>query len=256
MLHEILLRNMAVFTLHKPLGATPLQALSLLRAQHPELAREPLTYAGRLDPMAEGLLLALSGEDRFHAKSFQQLPKTYCATFALGFVSDTGDTLGMVTKNASRILCSEEECIQALHALVGKHDVAMPAYSAYKVQGKPLHVWAKAHRLHEINVPRRLMCIDAVRKSSLHVVRAQDFLVSVSDAIAKVSGDFRQQEILDRWTVVLRDVQEVVLLSCELDVASGTYIRSLAEILGDHLGTGALLYRLLRTSVGEYTLSQ
>jgi tRNA pseudouridine55 synthase len=38
------------------------------------------------------------------------------------------------------------------------------------------------------------------------------------------------------------------------DVSSGTYIRSLAEDIGKGLGTGAYLYRLVRTTVGSYKL--
>lgn len=43
-------------------------------------------------------------------------------------------------------------------------------------------------------------------------------------------------------------------LEISADVSSGTYIRSLAEDIGEVLGTGAYLADLIRTSVGEYDL--
>lgn len=256
---------MSVLSVYKPLGATPLQALDALRVERPEFAHEPMTYAGRLDPMAEGLLIVLTGEDRHRAKEFQQLDKTYRATFVLGFGSDTGDVLGKceVMKLGSsevgevkddRQQTAEERYERIKNILLGDHDVSMPVYSSYKVKGKPLHVWAKSGRLDEIEVPHRVMHVDAVRDVEVSTMSADVFLQSVIENISKVSGDFRQEEIVNRWREVMRDVKEVTLVSCELDVQSGTYIRSLAGVLGEQLQTGAMLYRLVRTRVGEFSL--
>lgn len=252
---------MAVLFVYKSLGATPLQTLDALRVEFPDLAAEPMTYAGRLDPMAEGVLVVLTGDDRYRAKEFQQLDKTYQVTFALGFCSDTGDVLGMVERRGSEVhdefARSLKEHVQANveRVLLGEHDVVMPVYSSYVVQGKPLHVWAKSHRLHEIVVPRRVMRVDAVRTGEITSLSREVFLDSVFEKIAKVSGDFRQAEILERWARVARGSGEVMLVSCELDVQSGTYIRSLAGVLGAYLGVGAIVYRLVRTRVGEREIS-
>lgn len=57
------------------------------------------------------------------------------------------------------------------------------------------------------------------------------------------------------------EVREARLLSFDFPtlkvrfiVSSGTYIRSLARDLGEHLGTGAYLKELVRTRVGEFKL--
>lgn len=248
---------MAVVSIYKPLGATPLQALDALRVGRPELAHEPMTYAGRLDPMAEGLLVVLTGEDRHRAKEFQKLEKTYRATFVLGFGSDTGDVLGKCEVGEmkdGRQQTADKRCEEITNILLGDHDVEMPVYSSYKVKGKPLHVWAKSGRLHEIEVPRRVMHVDDVRNVEVTKISGEVFLQSVIEGIGKVSGDFRQEEIVARWREVMCDVKEVTLVSCELDVQSGTYIRSLAGVLGEQLQTGAMLYRLVRTRVGDFSL--
>ncbi|MEK9157422.1 MAG: hypothetical protein AAB448_04850 [Patescibacteria group bacterium] len=257
---------MSIISVYKSLGETPLQTLDALRVERPELAHEPMTYAGRLDPMAEGLLIVLTGEDRHRAKEFQKLDKTYRATFVLGFGSDTGDTLGLLTRHAGlrpgiqrnkedagpRVKPGVTKNIESI--LLGDHEVLMPVYSSYKVKGKPLHVWAKSGRLSEIEIPRRVMHVDAVRDVEVNTMFADVFLKSIIEGIGKVSGDFRQEEIVKRWKEVMRDVKDVTLVSCELDVASGTYIRSLAGVLGEQLQTWALLYRLVRTRVGDFSL--
>jgi tRNA pseudouridine55 synthase len=44
------------------------------------------------------------------------------------------------------------------------------------------------------------------------------------------------------------------LLELEIDCGGGTYIRSIARDLGETLGTGGLLERLVRTRIGRFTL--
>ena len=46
------------------------------------------------------------------------------------------------------------------------------------------------------------------------------------------------------------------ILKIRVRVSSGTYIRSLAHDLGQILGTGAYLYDLVRTSIGQYNLNK
>jgi tRNA pseudouridine55 synthase len=59
------------------------------------------------------------------------------------------------------------------------------------------------------------------------------------------------------------EIKEIEILGLEGDratfrarVATGTYLRSVAHDLGHDLGMGAHLSRLVRTSVGEFTLSE
>jgi tRNA pseudouridine55 synthase len=69
----------------------------------------------------------------------------------------------------------------------------------------------------------------------------------------------RQQEVVLKPVQV--EIKEFVILGVEADraqfrarVASGTYMRSVAHELGQHLGCGAHLELLRRTSVAEFTL--
>ena len=48
-----------VVNLYKQMGETPRERLERLRQQRPYYEHEVLSYAGRLDPMAEGVLLCL-----------------------------------------------------------------------------------------------------------------------------------------------------------------------------------------------------
>ncbi len=85
-----------IHLVNKKEGETPLAALERLCRDHG--IYEKVTYAGRLDPMASGLLLVLSGDDVHKKDSMLEHTKTYEFTILLGAATDTGDILGKVTE--------------------------------------------------------------------------------------------------------------------------------------------------------------
>ena len=60
-----------VLNLYKPQGVTPLELIDRFRQKHPEYKDEKLGYAGRLDPMAEGILLVLVGDENKKRKTYE-----------------------------------------------------------------------------------------------------------------------------------------------------------------------------------------
>ncbi|PSO45951.1 MAG: tRNA pseudouridine(55) synthase, partial [Parcubacteria group bacterium QH_9_35_7] len=61
--------------LDKPISLTPLQTIEKFKEQNPKYKDKKMSYAGRLDPMAEGLLLCLVGEENKNREEYQQLEK-------------------------------------------------------------------------------------------------------------------------------------------------------------------------------------
>ena len=75
---------MPSFKIWKPVGLTPLEAIETLKEKEASLKEAKMTYAGRLDPLASGVLILLAGEDRFNKEDYLKLPKTYevgCSRF-------------------------------------------------------------------------------------------------------------------------------------------------------------------------------
>ena len=52
-----------MINVYKPVGISPLDVIKLLQEKNPEYRGVSVTYAGRLDPLAEGVLLLLAGEE-------------------------------------------------------------------------------------------------------------------------------------------------------------------------------------------------
>ena len=68
----------------------------------------------------------------------------------------------------------------------------------------------------------------------------------ITERINKVSGDFRQNAITERWNDVCSKNKDKKLLICEMEakVSAGTYIRSLCDRLGNFLGIFFFIYLL------------
>jgi tRNA pseudouridine55 synthase len=242
---------MAVFNIYKPVGATPLEMIERLRQVRPKLAGVKMTYAGRLDPLAEGVLIILSGPDRFHKPKYLNLDKEYRADICFGITTDTFDVMGVIedVSDPPDILSDKKVFKQ----FVGRNMFPYPPFSSYKVEGKPLFVWAKAGRLHEIKIPLKEMVINRIRVIDKKKLPLSDIAQSAIERINLVDGDFRQGRIKALWRKTaskksLRLPVYTILIQCE----SGTYIRRLAHEAGVRVGSGACLYRLTRTAVGDF----
>jgi tRNA pseudouridine55 synthase len=241
---------MSVHNVYKPLGWSSLDAVKELRRQQPDLVDIPITYAGRLDPMAEGVMVILSGEDRLAKSEFQKLNKMYKATFLFGVTSDTYDCLGLTETGGQNDLDLNKEEISEF--LLGTHQLPFPPYSAYRVNGKPLHYWAKLKKLDEIVIPDKEMRVLSIQDLRLYKKDVDQVKSDLIRRVRLVRGDFRQEEIIERWKDFQISEGMMQLARCTLAVTSGTYIRSLAHEMGKVFGCGAILFSLERISVGTY----
>ena len=121
-----------VLNLYKQSGETPRERLERLRVQRPHYEHEVLSYAGRLDPMAEGVLLCLVGSANKRREAYLELSKEYVLDVLFGFSTDTYDVLGRVageprarTKRAQRIPRAYRAGVPALLQQNGRGQVAV-----------------------------------------------------------------------------------------------------------------------------------
>lgn len=245
---------------NKLLAETPLQAVIRSRytfAIGPEI---PVSYAGRLDPAAEGLLLLLVGGENRHRHAYEYVSKTYRATFLVGVATDSADLLGVPTLiSPISIPISLERCQRILN---GGHLLSPPAYSSVSIDGKPLYAWTKQGITKPM--PSRLMSVyqaDVIHHSAdsenvTEAIATTQLLERITYLTSHVSGDFRQPIIQEVWAkeLITHAHTRWHTLSLTLTVKSGTYIRSLVTLLSYTLGIPLTLYQLIRTRVGPYSL--
>lgn len=244
---------MGVHLIDKQAGETPLSALGRLRLLYPELAEKPLTYAGRLDPLATGIIIVLSGGSIEHKQDFLNLEKEYECELLLGVSTDTGDILGLVTDSKEMEEISEDRIRQAVSQFVGTHIQRYPVFSSKAVDGKPL--WLHAREGSGVATPDHEVIIHSIEFLGMRSTRTNELLADITSRIEGVVGDFRQAEITAKWQQLLGTHHaNHQLVRIRAVVSSGTYMRVLAEDIGKALGVPALAYTIHRTRVGNYVL--
>lgn len=242
----------SVITMCKKLGETPLAALDRLRVKQPELKTETLSYIGRLDPMAEGEMLVLVGEENKNREAYLALDKEYECEILFGVATDTSDLLGLVTENAIADFVAKDTLAEKIKLFLGKRLQEYPIYSSKPVKGKPLHMWAREGRICDIEIPKKEIEIYSIELLDFYTIRRAALLQMAEERIPLVKGDFRQGAILARWRERLGgDVSaQFPVARVRVRCSSGTYMRTLAEQLGEKLGVPAMATAIRRTKIG------
>lgn len=249
-----------ILTLHKNLGETPLECLGRYKAEHPEYKDTKMTYLGRLDPMAEGLLLVLAGDTKGR-EEFLSLDKTYEFEVLWGFETDTYDVLGLLQREPNFLsftlsagVPTAKKFDSLLRKIKEKKTQEYPLFSS-KMFGKDF-LKARGLNIEGIEIPEKNIKIFDISHIHTRYITGREVLSEVSEKIRKVNGDFRQEQILGSWQNALITMpNEMFLISkFKADVSSGTYIRGLAHEMGNHLKCGALAWSIKRTRVGEWKI--
>jgi tRNA pseudouridine(55) synthase len=214
-----------------------------------------VTYAGRLDPMADGLVLMLLGETCKEKQAYLDLNKTYTFRVLFGVSTDSYDVLGKVTEYKSVGMLTNDVIQKALEHLSKQTIWQYPPYSSRTIKGVPLFMHAKADTLPDI-LPVKEGRIKNIALNDISIVSLASLTETILADIGKVSGDFRQEEIISLWKDIARDDMEMCMASFTATVTSGVYVRSMAHALGELLQLPALAYSITRTRIGEYEITK
>lgn len=221
-----------VILIDKPAGWTSFDVVakirSNLRRNSPQSSvngkqKLKVGHSGTLDPFATGLLIILIGSATKRQDEFMKQDKVYEATFRLGAVSTTGDPEGEITERGM---------------LNDERREATPTTNYHLPSTEEVQK-ALAKFVGEITqVPPQYSAIKVNGKKAYELARAGK----------KVELKPRQV------TIYSLELLEYVWpeIKVRAHVSSGTYIRTLAEDIGNELGTGAYCLELRRTKIGGY----
>lgn len=273
-----------LLNVYKPISLTPLQVIDKLRLIDPLYTDIKIGYAGRLDPLAHGVLLLMIGEETKHRERYQDLPKIYEFEALFGLETDTYDLMGLLdnrflvlssqlSESGSSVISQSDKTTENrkqktdtwrqiqkfIKSKVGTYTQPYPPFSSKAVGGKPLHWWAKQNRLSEITIPARQITIYSFELLSTGETSAEDLKKKIFKEISSIQGYFRQNEILETWDTYFNSQskirnQQFTKARFRISCSSGTYVRGLIHELGQRLGCGALATEIFRTRVGEYAI--
>lgn len=199
----------------KPAGMTSHDVVSRLRRV---LGMKRVGHAGTLDPGATGVLLVLLGRATAAMQFMVGLLKAYRAEIVLGITTDTQDASGKVLRVAEDVAITRDQFCKVLGRFRGELWQVPPMVSAVHHDGERLYDLAR-RGIEVERKARRVWVYD------LDVESWPDELTAGSSVVVNVV------------------------------CSSGTYVRQLAADIGEELGCGAHLGRLVRTRVGRFDLA-
>lgn len=205
-----------ILPLFKPKGLTSHDCVFKLRKI---LKTKKIGHTGTLDPEVSGVLPICIGKATKVAEYITSAGKTYEGEVTLGFSTTTEDATGeIVEKKLVTRPILREEILKVLDSLTGEIVQTPPMFSAVKVGGVRLYEYAR--KGVEVERPSRKVII-----YSIQLLDEQD----------EWSGD----TIRFRFKV-----------SC----SKGTYIRTLAVMIGEKLGYPAHMSSLTRIQAASFKI--
>lgn len=205
-----------VLLLNKPKGMTSHDCVFKIRKI---LKEKRVGHTGTLDPDVTGVLPICVGRATKIAQFLTSETKTYEGQVTIGFSTTTEDASGDIVERQEvnrTILRNEIEDV--LKSLTGTIEQRPPMYSAVKVNGKKLYEYAR----QGIEVER------PVRTITIHEFELLD----------------------DRETFHGSPLSFRFRVTC----SKGTYVRTLAVMIGERLGFPAHMSDLIRTASGQFTI--
>ncbi len=171
-------------------------------------------HTGSLDPMATGVLPLCFGDATKFSQYLLNADKAYRCTMRFGMRTNTGDAEGQVISDNPGFALTQNEVESALARFEGQIEQVPSMFSAIKHQGQPLYKLAR----EGIEVER------AARPVTVYHLALTAFR----------SGEYPEADV-------------------EARVSKGTYIRTLAEDVGNVLGCGAHISSLHRSQAGPFS---
>lgn len=203
------------FFIDKPYGITSHDVVSKMRKI---LNTKKIGHAGTLDPMATGVLALGVGTSTRLLDYVQAGIKTYVAQVVFGTKTSTGDLEGDVIETKDMSSLTKEDLENACNKFIGSIEQIPPMTSAVKVDGKALYKYAR----QGVDVERK------VRNVEIYSIEVLEFH---NDGKSNPNADLK--------------------IVCSV----GTYVRTLAEDIGQAAGGVAHLANLRRTNSGTISES-
>jgi tRNA pseudouridine55 synthase len=203
-----------ILNINKPEGITSAKAVQIIKKN---LKLDKAGHTGTLDPFATGVLLVCANKATKIAQYISILDKEYIGTMILGITTDTQDLKGKTIsiRPINKNILDLKKVNMVFESFHGDSWQKPPVFSAKKYKG-----------VRSYNFARKGI------KVNLSPHRISIYNIN----ILKI--------IFDTFPSIIFKVR----------CSKGTYIRALCNDIGEKLGCGAFLSKLIRTKVGNYNI--
>ena len=244
-----------VLNIYKPIGITSYDVIRELKKKYPN---QKIGHAGTLDPLADGVLICLVGDKaNQRQEEFMNCSKEYVFEVLFGFGTDTFDILGFPLKNINYHIDETLTKAEAeVSKLTGTFMQQVPLFSAVKVKGKPLYRWYLAGKIKEVEVPVKEIHIEKIEIISKEIIELEKLNQNIQSLLETVKSGFRNEDIKIKWQELFKNDEvksqpNFLVMTIKAEVSKGTYVRAIANDLGEMIGVPACTMKITRIRVGE-----
>jgi len=174
-----------------------------------------------------GVLILMCGRATKLADSLHAPQKTYRFRATWGAESTTLDDEGEIIATID-IIPTTEQIKAILPQMVGEIEIEVPKFSAVHINGK--RAYDLARQGIEFTAPKRVVGVKRFELLTLEDCRKD---------MESIGEQYTHQENSHYF---------------EIECQTGTYIRSLAKLLAEKLGTLAIASIIIRTRVGDFDI--
>jgi tRNA pseudouridine55 synthase len=217
------------------------------------------THTGTLDPMAEGVIIVLTGEERYKKYDLASWKKTYEFEILTGISTDSYDTMGLITKKKLKRtdVPSTDELGRIISGFQGPYTQRVPIYSAIRYKGKKLFEHAQAGT-NISSLPVKKGEIYKIELLGIKEANLSKVIPQIVSRLKCIRGDFRQEKIITQWEELEKksDNARVCLIKVRVQISRGMYVRSLSQDICKAAGITGTVFSLKRTKNGVYSKSK
>ncbi|WP_067142159.1 tRNA pseudouridine(55) synthase TruB [Oceanivirga salmonicida] len=157
------MKNSKIILINKPSGISSYKEIRKIGSEY---NFEKIGHAGTLDPLAQGLMIAMSNKATKLSDLLMKKDKVYFVEMVLGFETDTLDLEGEIIEKASIPKNINIRLIgRILEKFVGEIEQIPPKYSAIKVNGRKLYNLARKNI--DVVIPKRNVKIEYIKDIEL-----------------------------------------------------------------------------------------
>ena len=237
---------------------------------------EKVCYSGRLDPMARGIVMLLSGNECKMMDIYNKKNKTYTFEIIFGLSTDTDDVMGLFKTNPiSSSLCSGANTddvmglfntkyteplnittmVQSIKQYIDIHvgtDIMQEFhdFSSIKYKGKSL--WYYALNKIPIDKPKHLVTLYNAYYSDIKKYNYNEWKDNICMKINNIDrkNNFRQDDIIKQYNEIdLLHTSQLYSFPITITVSSGFYVRQFVADIMKHINFPILTHDINRISV-------
>lgn len=216
-----------IYLINKKSGISSFKAINNLKFENKEKISK-IGHAGTLDPMASGLMITMINGATKLSDILMHQDKVYNVYMILGYETDTLDLEGKITNVSDNISLDNKVIEDTIKSFIHETKQIPPKYSALKVNGKKLYELA-----------RKNIDVD-IKEREIKIYEISD--IQFYDDIEIINYELKKEYVNK-------------IISFNIKVSSGTYIRSVVRDIGYRLNTFATMIKLNRLQIGKYTLN-